>query len=286
QRLPQPVQQSAAAVVVLLDMSPSMVAEDVKPSRLQRARFKLEDYLQAREEGLTGLIAYAGEAHVVSPLTDDSNTISNLLPALHPAIMPLPGSNVEMAVQRAIGLFRDAGIARGDILLATDGVASDALPTLRRMMREHAHRLFILGLGTAEGAPLPTGEGGFVRDGNNDIVIARLNIRDLQQLSADLDGAYATVTADERDIRHLLDEQERLAVLAEQRSTDRQFDTWDDAGQWFVLLLLPLGALAFRRGWLLCLGFVGLAGMSLPQSSHALEWNDLWQRSDQQGRAA
>jgi Ca-activated chloride channel homolog len=283
QRLPQPVHQSEAAVVVLFDMSPSMVAEDIKPSRLQRASFKLHDYLNARVEGLTALIAYAGEAHVVSPLTDDTATIANLLPALHPAIMPLPGSNAEMAVDKALTLFKAADTMQGEILLVTDGVTNDAFPALRNRLAGSNFRLSILGVGTAEGAPIPTGDGGFARGGHNDLVIAKLNRRELQTLSNDLGGTYADLSADDRDIQHLLTHTAHQEHLQQQRVVERDFDTWHDQGQWLALLLLPFAALAFRRGWLLSLLLLGLA---TPLDSHAFEWRDLWQRPDQQGAVA
>lgn len=284
QRLPQPVHQSEAAVVIAFDMSPSMVAEDIKPSRLQRARYKLYDYLNERQEGLAALVAYAGEAHVVSPLTDDSDTIANLLDALHPEIMPLAGSNVEMAVDKALALFADAGINRGEILLVTDEVAPDAVPALRDKLRDSNVRLSVLGVGTAEGAPIPTGDGGFARGMGNDIVIAKLNNRELQQLSKKLGGTYAGLSADDRDIRHLLGHSQRQELLhQQQRVIERDFDSWRDNGQWLALLLLPFVALGFRRGWLLSISLLGLVGLSAPNTSYALEWRDLWLRSDQQG---
>lgn len=286
ERLPQPVHRSDAAVVILFDMSPSMVAEDLKPSRLQRAQFKLRDYLNARQDGLTALLAYAGEAHVVSPLTNDTDTIANLIPALHPAIMPLPGSNVEMAVDKALSLFADAGLQQGEILLVTDQVAREAFPTLREQLRGSGIRLSIMGVGTKEGAPIPTGDGGFARIGGNEIVIARLNEGELQQLSGSLGGTYTGLRADGRDIQHLLAHTERQEMMKrQQRLVEREFDTWRDSGQFLALLLLPLIALAFRRGWLLSIGLVGIVGMTAPSDSHALEWRDLWQRSDQQGLA-
>jgi Ca-activated chloride channel family protein len=286
ERLPQPVHESEAAVVVLFDMSPSMVAEDIKPSRLQRARFKLRDYLDARREGLTALVAYAGEAHVVSPLTDDTDTIANLLPALHPAIMPLPGSNVEMALDKALALFSDAGVGQGEVLLVTDEVASEALPTLRELLHGSGIRLSVLGVGTAEGAPIPTGDGGFARTRGNEIVIAKLNERELKELSTSLGGTYAGLSANDSDIEHLLAHTERQELLnQQQRMVDRDFDTWRDSGQFLALLLLPLVALAFRRGWLLSVGLIAVVGLTAPTESYAFEWRDLWLRSDQQGLA-
>ncbi|MGQ9427402.1 VWA domain-containing protein [Gilvimarinus sp. F26214L] len=286
-QLPQPVHQSEAAVVIAFDMSPSMVAEDFTPSRLERVRFKLRDYLKQREEGLTALVAYAGGAHVVSPLTDDTQTIANLIPALHPAIMPVSGSNVERGLEKALTLFRDAGIPEGEILLVTDGVATDAFPSIRQQLKDSGYRLSILGVGTPEGAPIPTGDGGFARGASNDIVIARLNETELQELAREFGGTYTGLRTDDGDIAHLLNYTERQELRSQQQKlVEREFDIWRDAGQWLALLLLPFAALGFRRGWLLSMGLVAMVGLSAPGTSHALEWRDLWLRSDQQGLKA
>ncbi len=124
QKIPQPVHQKQDALVVLLDLSYSMKSADLAPSRLDRARQKLLDLLQQRREGQTALIAYAGDAHIVTPLTDDTPTIANLLPALHPDMMPLPGSEPVSAVTQALELLRSAGIRQGKLLLVTDGVSA------------------------------------------------------------------------------------------------------------------------------------------------------------------
>ena len=107
-RLPQPTQQSSDALIILLDLSPSMNAADVEPSRIVRARRKLTDVLAARAEGMSALIAYAGDAHVVTPLTDDADTIIEMLPALDPDIMPVAGSNLLAAAAPATGLIANA----------------------------------------------------------------------------------------------------------------------------------------------------------------------------------
>lgn len=108
EKLPQAVFESESAVVILLDLSPSMMATDIKPSRIVRAHLKVQDILRQRKDGLTALIVYAGEAYTVTPFTDDSRTISNLLATLVPGILPLPGSNPEMAVELAKDLIESS----------------------------------------------------------------------------------------------------------------------------------------------------------------------------------
>lgn len=120
QKIPQPIHQTQDALVLVLDLSYSMKATDLAPSRLDRARQKILDLLAARKEGQTGLVAFAGDAHVVTPLTDDNPTIANLLPALSPDMMPLAGSDAAAAIALARELLHSAGISNGRILLLTD----------------------------------------------------------------------------------------------------------------------------------------------------------------------
>src|SRR5690606_11113883 len=107
QKIPQPVERNTDALVICWDLSPSMLAEDVKPSRLVRSRLKLIDLLKTRRDGQVALIAYSGEAYTVTPLTDDRQTLINLLPALSPTTLPTVGSNPEMALNMAVQLLKD-----------------------------------------------------------------------------------------------------------------------------------------------------------------------------------
>ena len=123
EQLPQPVQKREDALVIVLDLSLSMFAPDHNPSRLDLAKRKLRDILTLREEGQTALVVYAGDAHAVTPLTDDVVTIDALVPSLSPNIMPLFGSNPMGAIDMAIGLLEDVEVTRGKILLMTDGIS-------------------------------------------------------------------------------------------------------------------------------------------------------------------
>ena len=302
EKIPQPIHKSEQALVILLDVSPSMAAEDVKPSRMIRARLKLIDLLKQRTEGLTALVAFAGEAHTITPLTDDTKTIISLAPTLSPSIMPLAGSNPEMAIDTALSLFTDAGINQGDIILITDGITPAAADYISKQLGPE-YRLSILGVGTDKGAPIPIKSGGFAKDKQGNIVLARLGSRDLSALSRNSGGHYQTLTATDTDIKILT--QVTNQVTDQTRQLDREFDLWHDRGPWLLLPLLPLLLLCFRRGWLLSIVFIVL--LPLPDSTHATSsnnatsptktepaedqisgaqqfWNNLWQTPDQQGK--
>src|SRR5690606_17900190 len=100
---------------------------------------------------------------------------------------------------------------------------------------------------------------------SNNVVIARLNGRELRRLSSELNGVYTELRSDDSDIEHLLAHTERQEQLSQQRRlVERQFDTWRDAGRWLAICLLPFAVIAFRRGWLLTLGAIGFVGMAMP----------------------
>jgi len=280
EKRPVAVEQNQQALVLLLDLSPSMMSEDVKPSRLVRARLKIADLLRLRKDGQTALLVYAGDVHVVTPLTDDTETINNIIPALHPNIMPAQGSNTEAAVERAIQLLKNAAITQGDLLLITDGIDKDAQYPLREIMnRESQYRLSILGVGGTAPTPIPSSKGGFVRDKNRNIVTTQLNTGELQNLANQNRGRYRTLASTSSDIDYLMELP--TPKKEETQRVDRDFDSWYDRGHWLVLLLLPIILYCFRRGVVLCFLLIPLAGLT-PSKSYALGWDDLWKNKNQQ----
>jgi len=281
-KIPQPVHKKESALVVVLDLSISMLATDLKPTRLVKARHKIIDILNARKEGLTALVAYSGDAHGVIPLTDDSSTITAIVPSLEPGIMPKMGSNTEDAIDKAINMLKDGGASKGKILLVTDGVEEDAANTVISELKGSPYKLAILGVGTADGSPIAAPDGNFLKDSSGAIVIPKLDRDALTNIASAVGGKYADIQLDDTDSQYLLND--GLELEGDQmRLLEREFDIWYERGPYLLLLLLPLAAMGFRRGWLL-----GLMAFLLiqPQPSYALDWADLWQRPDQQAAKA
>ncbi len=288
-QIPLPIHKQQKPLVILLDLSPSMLAEDIKPNRLTRARLKLTDLLTQRREGTTALIAYANDAHVVTPLTDDTETIISLVPSLHPNIMPAAGSKPIAALQKGLEIMLQAGHQRGDLLLISDGMTpgdADGISSLLKSMA--GFRLSVLALGSADGAPIPAKGGGFVKDRQGNIVIAKLDARTLRQLARDNAGRYAKLTANGIDLDIL------IAGLDTSPNTDTQrlqrtFDTWQDSGFWLVLLTLPIALFGFRRNLIALLLIAPAVFYSEPSDAlewQNLKWKDLWQTPDQQAHQA
>lgn len=281
ERIPSPVFRNEAALVIALDLSRSMDAADVKPSRLIRARYKIADILKQRKDGQTALIVYTNDAFTVTPLTDDTETIASQLVALNTGIMPSQGSNTVIALEKTVGLLKQAGFQTGDILLVTDGVDFNKSSDIIELLA--GYRLSILGIGTADGAPIKLAQGGFIKDAQGNIVIPKLDDSELFQLAVKGKGIYQAISSDNSDIETLLNQLNKPMKKEEDQEKNLLIDQWDEKGPWLLLLVLPLVALQFRKG-MLSLALISFLPFS--DNSYALEWNDLWHSQNQQAQQA
>ncbi|MFQ5589232.1 MAG: VWA domain-containing protein, partial [Nitrospiria bacterium] len=281
EQLEQPVFREQSAWVVVLDLSRSMDAADLKPSRLARARHKLIDILKKRREGQTALIVYAAEPFVVSPLTQDAETIISQVSALRTELIPKQGSRPDLALEKAEALLKQAGVPRGKILLITDGIENTpqtALETVVARLTRQGYRLSVLGVGTAEGAPISLPRGGFLKNRGGEIVIAKLDNLSLRMLALQGEGRYQVMTVDDADITALLSEIAPKILENQGEETGLKADIWREEGPWLLLPLLFLSALAFRRG---VLAVFLLTALFFPRTADAFEWDALWTRPDQ-----
>ena len=282
ERTELPVFEKSDALVIVLDLSRSMWATDTQPSRIRRARQKVMDVLDLRSEGVTGMVVFAGDAHVVTPLTDDTRTIENLLSALAPDIMPLQGSNATEALGLAASLLETSGLTNGSVLLITDGLPKLSTSQVSDLLKPVGAALSILIVGTETGAPIPLPDGGFLRDDSDQIVIPAVDKRMIQQIASNLDARSASVSVDSSDLTYLLSGTE--SSMTSDDSLERKTDTWVDLGYWLAiaaaLLLLPL----FRRGALSALVFAVLLTDADPAQANPLE--NFWSTPDQKGASA
>ena len=316
EKLPQPVQKREDALVVVLDLSLSMFAPDHSPSRVDLAKRKLRDILALRGEGQTALVVYAGDAHTVTPLTDDVVTIEALVPSLNPNIMPLFGSDPISALELAVDLLKNTDGGSGKILLMTDGIAGyDEEQAIADLLEDTGNELLVMGIGTEEGAPIRTNDGNFLTDERGTIIVPKLNKNLLNSLANRVGGRYHDIQLADSDLAYLLSD---LNPLDDEALSDveEEFDVWYEAGPWLLLVVLPLAAFAFRRGWLLVLPLLVSASLLTPSQpamaadfgpsvdiqineegtplptdpdigfSWSEAWRNFWQTPDQRGSAA
>lgn len=283
ERMPVPAVRSSEALVVVLDLSRSMDAGDLEPSRLERAKLKLQSLLQRRASGQTGLVVFSAHAFTVTPLTSDTRTIAALVSSLSSDIMPSRGSYPEAGIARAAQLLRQASAGRGEILLVSDSGVSPGALQLARELRDEGMTLHVLAVGTELGGPIPQAGGGFLLDTGGQVVVDRVNLPAMQRLAAAGGGQFTGLTPDDRDLDRLFSATRSPAGALGTDGEELRTEIWRDEGVWLVLLLVPLLALSFRRGWVV----VWVAMLVFPgYRAEALTWSDLWKRPDQQGQAA
>ncbi|MDG2198046.1 MAG: VWA domain-containing protein [SAR324 cluster bacterium] len=275
ERLPQPLMVRDQARVILLDLSYSMLATDLQPNRLERARYKIEDLLTRFQEGQTAIVLYAGDAHTLVPLTEDVETIRTLLPSLHPSLMPVRGSQPDLAFEKVIEMLNQVDIPNSHLVWITDGIDDQQIKPLQNLLSSQRHKLTVLAVGTPSGAPIVLEKGNYLKDTNNNIVIPQLDLSPLKAVAEALGGQVLPVQYDDSDLDRLVAFEEKDQGFQEQEeelSTDR----WREEGPWLFVLLLPLVAMIFRRGWLFVLVLT-----SWPSLSQAWEWRELFINDNQ-----
>ncbi|HEY2346133.1 MAG TPA: VWA domain-containing protein [Xanthomonadaceae bacterium] len=268
-----------APLVVVEDMSSHMLAADLPPSRLLRARLKIQQLIAQRKGGQIGLVAYAGDAFTVAPISDDAHSLDDLIVALAPDTMPVDGQRADRGLRRAAALLSQAGFTRGTILLLSDGADAAAVQAAREL-RAKGYEVDAIGIGTTKGAPLPASDGTFAQDDQGGMRIARLDADALRGLADAGGGRYAELTSNDGDLA-ALDVLDPAATASMRRASDDAI-AWRDGGPFLLLALLPLVALGFRRGWL-AVALLAMWSLPAPQveAKETGNWSGLWQRADQ-----
>ncbi len=279
QREMPPFVEDTAPLVIAVDLSPTMDAIDVTPSRLERAKLKIRDIVAGRSGAKSAVIAYAGSAHLVLPLTEDGSLIETYTDALATRIMPVDGKDTAKALELADATL-SSETASGTILFLTDGIEQKAFDTFRQNNR---HGIVVLGIGTPDGGPVKTPGGGFLTDAAGGRVSAKLNVEALKSLQGQTGADVATSTDDDTDVRWVA---QKVRTNFAQKQT-AEGDRWRDIGWWLIIPLALLFALSFRKGWVVRVSVVLLAARLLaPPDAQASGLADMWLTSDQQGRIA
>jgi len=243
EKIERPGQKTEAALVVLLDLSRSMLAEDIQPNRIERAKLKLNDFFAAKPNSKTALIAYAGTAHSVVPFSKDYKTISRQMEALRPDIMPVQGTNLSEALDKADTLLAKI-VAPSSILLVTDNITASDIQRISQTAT-HSH-IEIMAVATPTGGTIPLKKGA-LKDKQGNTVIPRLDVVNLDQLSAMENVNVITVTLDDTDVKILAARiRQNLEYEIDLENVEEE---WKDFGYWLLIPILFISLLWFRRGW-------------------------------------
>lgn len=237
-REPPPFTQDTAPLVIALDLSESMLVQDIQPSRLERAQQKALDLLAERKGASTGLLAYAGTAHMVLPLTDDPTVLRAYITSLDPQVMPVEGKNSVAALDVAAAMLA-GDPTPGTILFLTDGIPAAAAPVFAEFTQTESDQILVLAIATAEGGPIPLANGNFG-------AVSALDRQGLETLERKAGAYVTTVTVDETDVRRI---NRRVASHLTAVQQDNAEGRWRDEGWWLLLPLLALTLFWFRKGW-------------------------------------
>jgi Ca-activated chloride channel family protein len=273
--------RDSGARVVVLDLSPSMDAIDVAPSRLERAREASAALLGEASGARLALVVFAADAFHVAPLTTDPATLVHLLQGLETATVPRPGSRPDLGLEMARSLLKEAGVARGDVILVGDSAGDARALEAARALASAGFELSVVAVATAHGGPVRLKNGALAHNDAGEIVVAKPDLAALERLARTGGGRFRLLAAN-GDVPRFASRAHAAAAAAPAPSGP--VPRPQDGGPWLALLALPFAALAFRRGWLACCAAIALALPAPP--ADAFDWSDLWRRPEQQAATA
>ena len=236
--------EETAPLVIAVEVSDSMRANDVLPTRLDRARFKILDLIAARTGSRTALIAYAGSAHIVLPPSTDADVLKPFLESLDPAIMPSQGASASAVMPLAIEMLGDDA-AIGTLLFVNDGFDAAEISLIAEYTGQPGMpALAALVVGTDEGgvALLPDGSPVMAESGGR--IDTRIDPSLLRRASSETDISVVRLETGDGDIRAL-----QRVIESNLRLADDPDAQWKDAGWWFIWPALLIALPWFRRGW-------------------------------------
>ncbi|WBL43054.1 VWA domain-containing protein [Algoriphagus halophytocola] len=273
-----PGQKLETPLVILLDLSQSMLATDLQPNRLERAKFKINDLIKENPQARAALIGFAGTAHTIIPLTRDYDIISSHIDGLSPDVMPFPGSNLADALALADTLMAVTD-APGTVLILSDDIESEEFDLISAFVQNSQNSIQLLPINTTGGAEVPNLSGrGFLKDKDGNTIVSAMNEAVLSQLGS-LDRVTVNrLTLDNSDVE-LISKAVVKSLIFTEKAEEKE-DDWRDVG---FLLIIPMAVLLllwFRRGWVL----YGVVLLAFTSCSEDQTFEDLWYTKDYQGQ--
>jgi len=274
----EPGQELETPLVILLDLSQSMMADDLQPNRLERAKFKINDLIDHNPQARAALIGFAGTAHIIVPLTKDYDIILSHIDGLKPSIMPFPGSNLEDALALADTLMAVTE-APGTLFILSDDFEDSHFNLLQRFTESSGNKVIILPMNTEQGSEVPAFNGsGAMKDQDGNVVFSSLDNDILSRLASLEKVEVQPLTLDDSDVELISSAISRNLTF--ETNPEEMDDDWRDAGP---LLIIPMAILLlfwFRKGWVIYVFSLFL----LSSCSGVSDFADLWFTKDYQGQ--
>ena len=234
-------------VMVAIDVSESMLAEDVKPNRLERAKREVIDLIEMLEGDRIGLIAFAGTSFVQCPLTLDYGACKMFLDYIDTDLIPVPGTAIAEAIRTSLKSFNKRERKSKALILITDGEDHEGEPIdAAREAKKEGIKIFTIGVGREGGAPIPLkdGSGGFKKDRKGDMVITHLDEITLQKTALETGGSYVRSVTGDMDLDKIYQEGIKQHVEQKQLKSTRK-RRWEERFQWFIFFALLFVSVEF-----------------------------------------
>ncbi len=237
--------QEGVDIIVAIDVSTSMLAEDIQPNRLSRAKRKISDLLEMLDGDRVGLVAFAGTAFVQCPLTLDYSAAKLFLDATDTELISAQGTALVDAIQKSVAAFRTEDDKSKAIILITDGENHRGDPVkTARWAAEQGIKIFTIGIGQNSGAPIPDAAGGFKKDVDGEIVLTRLDETTLQQIALETGGTYVRSVTGDLDLNKIYLENIKPKMEKKELKSQRR-KLWRERFQWPIFMALICLGLEF-----------------------------------------
>ena len=283
QKIELPGKTLETPLVILLDLSQSMMADDIQPNRLERAKFKINDLITEKPGARIALVGFAGTAHTIIPLTSDYKIINSHVKSLSPNIMPFSGSDFEAALAMA-DTITAVTTAPGTVLVFSDNFDNNSFELLRNYVTQSKNKLVIVPMNTANGAkiPMPNTKSRYFKDDKGKYVISQLNPIIINKLKSIDEITISQLTLDDSDMELLA---KNISNNLEFKEKDKEKeDDWEDYGLWFTLPFILLVLIWFRKGWVLFSMLFIVSFSSCNDKGTEFTFKDLWFSKDYQAQ--
>jgi Ca-activated chloride channel homolog len=266
--------QKGVDIMIALDCSKSMLVQDIKPNRLERAKREIIDLMRMMKSDRAGLVAFSGRAILQCPLTLDHEAFNIFLKVLEPGFLPVGGTNLNDAVKACYNGFEQESDTQKAIIIITDGESTTGnAEEIAKEMAKQGIKIFCIGVGDLGGAPIPDTKGGFKKDGSGNIILSKVDEKGLEKLSSMTGGTYVRSVAGDMDL-DLIYTDKILGTMEAKTLTSGKQKIWENRYQWFLfpcLLLLLIEFFVSAKRKVNGLGiFVLVIGLSIfvyPQES-------------------
>jgi Ca-activated chloride channel homolog len=279
-----PFTEDKAPLVIALDLSQTMDAIDLDPTRIERAKLKLRDLLKVRNGARTALFVYSGTTHMALPFTTDNSLFDLYLDSLSTSLMPSQGKDSAKALHTVEDFLKDE-TTPGTILFVTDGIEPHALDAFKRFTGRNTNKddILVMGVGTSQGGPVRAFGNLLLNDSSGRRVYSKLDVTALRSLSG-IGIPATTLTLNDDDIRWVQRRVQHHLDTVQQRDSNTR---WINEGYWLTIPIAAIAVFWFRRGWTVrwtSTALTALIVLPSPVGNLNFSWLDLWLTPDQQGR--